>query len=212
MNRLVLLSWIACASPFAALADYTLIDFNPQAASAPNSINLSGIGDSPYTIGNATFFGGQLVNNYVTLFSLTTGIQPDTTGLYADMTPSGPDFTNPMVITFAAPVYNFSLLVINYDGFAVPFEVADNLGDSSTMVLDPFASNGGAATFSLAGAGGITSVTITERTSGFPFSDYSFGIDNVAFTVAPEPAVSGFAFLSGAFLLALWRRHARGNA
>jgi hypothetical protein len=181
--------------------DATTIDFDAQATNRGG--NLTGTPDSPLTIGASTFTGGELLNNEI-------GLNADTTGVYASEGLFGSGETNPLVITFALPVQNFSLFVLNGDD-ARSYTVTDNLGDSVTNSL---ASAGGlgAATFSLAGSG-LTSVTITSANA----NAWDFAIDNVAFTEAatatPEPESM---LLSGAGLLLLITatygvRHKRRN-
>src|SRR3954453_3548372 len=86
-------------------AGATTIDFTTQAANRGG--NFTGIPDSPLTIGIATFTGGELRSGLINL----TG---DQTGVYASEGLFGSD-TNPLVITFAMPVSNFSILIANGD-------------------------------------------------------------------------------------------------
>jgi hypothetical protein len=101
------------------------------------------------------------------------------------------------VISFAAPVEGFSVLVLNGDDVR-SYTVSDNIGDSATNSL---ASAGGlgAATFSLPGSG-LTTVTITSANA----DGWDFAIDNVTFSAAttstPEPESM---LLAGAGLLLL---------
>ncbi len=152
----------------------TVIDFEAQAAGRGG--NLTGIPDSPLTISIATFTGGELLNSEV-------GLNADQTGVYASEGLFGSGETNPLVITFASPVSNFNILVVNGDDVR-NYTVTDNLGDSVTMSL---ASAGGlgAGTFSLVG-NGLTSVEITSANA----DGWDFAIDNVTFvqaTSVPEP-------------------------
>jgi len=84
----------------------TVVDFEAQAAG--HGGNLTGIPDSPLTIGIATFTGGELLNAEV-------GLNADQTGVYATEGLFGSGETNPLVIQFAAPVSNFSILIANGD-------------------------------------------------------------------------------------------------
>lgn len=169
------------------------IDFEPQAASSGN--NLTGIPDSPLTIGITTFTGGELLNGEV-------GLNADTSGVYASQGLFGSGETNPLVIGFATPVQDFSVFVANGDDMR-SYTVSDNLGDSITLSL---ASTGslGAAEFSLPG-NGLTTVTITSANT----DAWDFAIDNVTFAAAtptPEPeamSLSGAGFI---LLLTLCRK------
>jgi PEP-CTERM motif len=176
----------------AAPAVATVIDFEAQAAARGGS--LTGIPDSPLTIGGATFTGGELLNAEV-------GVNADQTGVYATEGLFGSGETNPLVIQFAAPASNFSILVANGDEARI-YTVADNLGDSVTMSLAP-AGALGVATFSLPG-NGLRTVDITSAN----VDAWDFAIDNVTFNAAtstPEPA-SLLLIGAGLLLLVALRR------
>jgi hypothetical protein len=152
----------------------TVINFEAQAANTGG--NLTGIPDSPLTIGIATFIGGELRDGEV-------GLNADKTGVYASEGLFGSGETNPSVITFASPVSDFSVFVANADG-AGSYTVSDNLGDSVTRSLVSIGASG-AATFSLSG-NGLTKVDITS----FDADSWNFAIDNVTFAMSistPEP-------------------------
>lgn len=151
-----------------------VIDFEAQAANTGG--NLTGIPDSPLTIGIATFTGGELRDGEI-------GLNADQTGVYASEGLFGSGETNPLVITFASPVTDFSVLVVNAD-VAESYTVSDNLGHSVTMSL---AASGGlsAATFSLPGQGLTTADIASDNIDA-----WNFAIDNVTFATAtptPEP-------------------------
>lgn len=152
----------------------SVIDFDSQAADRGG--NLTGVPDSPLTIGAATLTGGELLNAEV-------GLNADQTGVYASEGLFGSGETNPLTITFETSVNNFSVSVLNGDDVR-NYTISDNLGDSITMSL---ASAGGlgAATFSLPGSA-LTSVQIASANA----DGWDFAIDNVTFTPAastPEP-------------------------
>lgn len=176
-----LLLTVASAPAFA-----TVIDFEAQAANAGG--NLTGIPDSPLTIGIATFTAGELRQGLI-------GLPADQTGVYATQGLFGSGETNPLVITFSTPVSGFSLLLANGDAQNQSYTVSDNVGDSTMITLAlPGSVNNPAATVSLAGSG-ITSVSIASANAVF----WDFAIDNVTFTegnAVPEPA-SGFLLLMG---------------
>ncbi len=169
-------------------ASATVIDFEAQAANRGG--NLTGIPDSPLTIGIATFTGGELR-------SAEVGLNADQTGIYATEGLFGTGETNPLVITFASPVNNFSLLVANGDDVRT-YSVSDNLGDTAAMAL-PSAGSLGAAIFSLGGSA-ITSVEISSANA----DGWDFAIDNVTFTSVPEPRsflLLGVGFGAAAFFV-----------
>ena len=185
---------LAAAPAFASVVDF-------QAQAANHGGNLTGIPDSPLTIGIATFTGGELRDGLI-------NFPADETGVYASEGLFGSGETNPLVIAFATPVQGFSLLVANGDSQNQTYTVSDNVGDSTTFTLALSGSlSNPARTVSLPGAG-ITSVLITSANTDF----WNFAIDDVTFTVAaptaaPEPA-SGLLLAMG--LVGLlgygWRR------
>lgn len=164
-----------CRSAFAAK---TLIDFEAQGAGAPQYFD--GKIDSPLNIGIATFTGGELLNLKPDAFYWA-----DPTIVYATADlyytclygPSCP-YSNPVTISFARPVSQFSLSVI--DGYTDSITVSDNVGDSQTAVI---AEDSG-KTFYLAGTD-ISSVSVSA------YAGWNFELDNVRFTAnsaVPEPS------------------------
>ena len=154
-----------------AQAASTTIDFEglagPRVFCAPTMASL--------TIGEVTFSGGAILSSVL-------GLPADQTTVYG--TKAGcPDNASAITITFATPVTDFSVQVLNGFQEAVSYTVTSNLGGSVTKTLaDNLRS--GADTFSLPDVG-ITSVTISPTVS----TDFwNFFIDNVSFTpVAPPP-------------------------
>jgi hypothetical protein len=181
---------LVCATTLPAA---TVIDFETQAANTGGS--LTGIPNSPLTVGIATFTGGELRGGEI-------GLNADQTGLYASEGLFGSGEANPLEITFASPVSDFSVFVANGDDVR-SYTVSDNLGNSVTMSL---ASAGGlgAATFSLPG-GGITAVDITSANA----DAWDFAIDNVTFTAAPEPRSLPLLGAGLALLVAVRRKQRR---
>jgi hypothetical protein len=172
---------VAGVAPAAA----TVIDFEATGRGG----NLTGIPDSPLTIGIGTFTGGELVNAEV-------GLNADQNSVYAAQGIFGSGETNPLVITFASPVDGFSVFVANGDDTR-SYTVPDNPGDSITKSL-PSAGALDAGTLSLP-AKGITTVSIASANT----DGWHFAIDNVSFTSAtsvPEPG-SLFVVGAGAILL-----------
>src|SRR5262252_4557395 len=105
-------------------ASASVIDFEPQAANRGGS--LTGIPDSPLTIGIATFAGGELRGGLINL-------PADETGVYASEGLFGSGETNPLVIVFATPVSDFSVRVANGDAQNQAYTVSDDLGDSVSV-------------------------------------------------------------------------------
>jgi len=173
----------------------TVIDFETQAANRGGS--LTGIPDSPLSIGIATFTGGELRNGLINL-------PADETGIYVSEGLFGSGETNPLVITFAMPVSGFSVLVANGDSQNQTYTVSDDLGDSAIVTLALAGSLTNAArTVALPGSG-IRTVSITSANANF----WNFAIDNVTFSAVPEPMSVSFV-LSG-LVLAFWCNYRRG--
>jgi hypothetical protein len=173
----------------------TVIDFETQAANRGGT--LTGIPDSPLTIGIATFTGGELRNALINL-------PADETGIYVSQGLFGSGETNPLVITFAMPVSGFSLLVANGDSQNQTYTVSDDLGDSTTVTLALAGSlNNAARTVALPGSG-IRTVSITSANANF----WNFAIDDVIFSAVPEPM--SVSFVLGGLGLAFWCKRRRG--
>ncbi|MBV8808788.1 MAG: PEP-CTERM sorting domain-containing protein [Acidobacteriaceae bacterium] len=186
-GALLLLTFAAFAVPTRA----TIINFDAE--SGMRGSNLTGIPDSPLTIGIATFTGGELLNAEV-------GLNADQTGVYASEGLFGSGETNPLVINFTSPVAGFSVFVINGDDTR-SYTVSDNLGDSNTQSL-PSTGAMGAATFALAG-NGLTIGYVTSANS----DGWDFAIDNVSFTPTSTPEPDSLLLLgAGAVVLAAVRR------
>jgi hypothetical protein len=174
----------------AAPATATVINLDAQAAGSGR--NLTGIPDSPLTVGMATFTGGELREGEV-------GLNADQTGVYATQGLFGSGETNPLTITFASPVNDFSLFVANGDDVR-SYTVSDNLGDSIKKSL-PSAGSLGAGTFSLPG-NGLTTVFVTSANT----DAWDFAIDNVRFSaITSTPETNSLLLLSSAlaFLIAV---------
>jgi len=166
-----------------APASASVVDFEAQAANHGGI--LTGIPDSPLTFGIATFTGGELRGGLI-------NFPADETGVYASEGLFGSGEANPLVIAFATPVHNFSVLVANGDSQNQTYTVSDNLGDSATFALALSGSlSNSARSVSLPGDG-ITSVLITSANTDF----WNFAIDDVTFTAVPEPA-SGLLLAMG---------------
>ena len=182
----VVLAMLA-VSPAAA----EIIDFEAQTVA--HGGNITGIPDSPLTIGIATFMGGELLKGEI-------GLNADQTGVYATEGLFGSGETDPLVISFASPVNNFSLYVANAD-IKEKYTVSDNLGDPTTMSLTS-AADLGAAIFSLPGQG-LTTVDITSADT----TAWDFAIDNVTFTPAtPTPEPASLLLFGAGFIPLLFQR------
>ena len=184
MKSLLVASASFCMLLLAAAPGFaSVVDFEAQAAN--HGGNLTGIPDSPLTIGTATFTGGELRDGLI-------NFPADETGVYASEGLFGSGETNPLVIAFATPVDNFSVLVANGDSQNQTYTVSDNLGDSATFMLPLSGSlSNSARTVSLPG-NGITSVLITSANT----DSWNFAIDDVSFSAVPEPA-SGLLLAMG---------------
>ncbi len=187
--RRFLTFWGVCALLLSANVtsfSATTIDFETQAATRGGS--LTGVADSPLTVSIVTFSGGELLNAEV-------GLNADQTGVYASQGLFGSGETNPLVITFAAPVSNLSVLVANGEDLR-SYTVSDNLGDSMQLALAS-AGGFGAGTFALTG-NGITSVKINSANA----DGWDFAIDNIVFTeTTPVPEPRSLLLVCASFIL-----------
>jgi hypothetical protein len=166
-------------------ASATTIDF--EAEGATRGGNFTGTPDSPLTIGIATFTGGELLN-------AEAGLDADQTVVYASDKFAGPGETNPLVISFANPVQDFSVSVLNGDD-ARSYTVSDDLGHSITQSL---VSAGSLGTFVFSFPGDrVTTIQITSANA----DAWDFAIDNVTFSQATDTPEPESLFLSGAGLL-----------
>jgi len=166
MKRILVLLLAAAAALPAAT-----IDFEAEGANAGRL--LTGIPDSPLSIGDATFTGGELRRGEI-------GLVADQSGVYASQGVFGFGETNPLTILFVVPVSGFTVTVLNGDNTAM-YTISDDLGDSISASL-PSAGAGGAKIFSLPGVG-IRGVDISSNNS----DGWNFAIDDVIWVAAPEP-------------------------
>jgi hypothetical protein len=184
-----------CVVSVASIASgATIIDFEPQAANAGPF--LTGIPDSPLTIGIATFTGGELRHAEIGLFNQT--------GVYATEGVFGSD-SNPIHIQFSTPINDFSVNVLNGENTQT-YTVSDNLGETMTASTAS-AGAGGSALFTLPGLG-ITSVDISSAN----MIGWNFAIDQVSFDPTPEPAslgLVGLVLLLPSVRYLLYRRRVR---
>ncbi|HEY6988813.1 MAG TPA: hypothetical protein VH369_10540 [Bryobacteraceae bacterium] len=185
MKRILILLLAATA----ALSAGT-IDFEAEAANAGGF--LTGIPDSPVSIGGATFTGGELRRGEI-------GLIADQSGVYATQGVFGFGETNRLTIVFALPVSGFSVTVLNGDNTAT-YTISDDLGDSISASL-PSAGSGGAKIFSLPGVG-IRRVDISSSN----VDGWNFAIDDVSSIAAPEPG-SQLLLVLGLLLLGLIAKH-----
>lgn len=187
--RLQTISGLFVALGLAAAASAAQIDFEAQAVGAGST--LTGNPNLPLIISGITFSGGEILTGEL-------GLVADQTAVYstAGLIGAGLD-SNPLVISFSAPVSNFSLLLANGDAQNTSYIISDNLGDSVNVTLALAGSLGTTAQTVAVAGNGITSVSIRSANSLF----WNFAIDNVTSSpaTAPEPptfcvALGGLAF------------------
>jgi hypothetical protein len=194
----------ACAIAVCALFECTLAkgdEVTFENYTGPSTFAAAGPEQTliyPFSDVTATFTGGVILTN-------ETSQSTDDTSVYATLGPDyggDPSLTNPLVVSFSAPIQNFSIQILN--ALSGNYVMSDNVGDSMDFSL---ATTGGSlATEGFAAAG--TQVTIDYTSSS---TAWDFAIDNVTFDQAlpimPEPASAGL--LVGAGVLALRRRTQR---
>jgi hypothetical protein len=180
-------SMVLLTFPAVLPAGATTIDFEAQGAGRGG--NLTGIPDSPLTIGIATFTGGELLKAEL-------GLNSDQTAVYASEGLFGSGESNPLVISFARPVQDFSVSVLNGDDVR-SYTVSDDLGHSITSSL---ASAGGLGTFDFSFPGDkLTEVKITSAN----VDAWDFAIDDVTFSPATPTPEPESLLLSGAGVVLL---------
>jgi len=139
-----------------------VLDFEPF---APRPSVFSSA-DAPFTYGNATFSGGQLLQH-------TTNLPVDNTVVYGT-TVGCAGCRSEITIAFAQKVSNFSVFLMNGRTVTITYTVEDDAGGSQDVTLVRNLDSG-AATIALPDRG-ISQVVIS---TGDPFWD--FLIDNVQF-------------------------------
>lgn len=161
---------LLAAAAFAGSASAATINFDDQGLTGPST--FGGPATLPVVVGtssgNVTFSGGIVM-------TAVSNLPANRTSLYgtADF---GPGLFNPITISFANPITNFLVDVLNGLNSPIDYRVEDNLGNSSVFTLPPNLSSG-ATTIGFAAAGNL--VTITSLTGG----RFDFFVDNIKFNV-----------------------------
>jgi hypothetical protein len=142
------------------------------------------------SIGNVNFSGGVILTN-------ATNLPADETSIYGTAgnagnigVTTGTGFMNPITITFPQNITNFFLDVLNGNTETVTYEVADNLGNSSSVSLAPNL-NGGNELIGFAAAGDVVTIRATTGQTTSSGMTWDFFIDNVSFNEplpTPEPS------------------------
>jgi len=152
-------------------ASAATINFDDQGLTGPSL--FGGPATLPVVIstssGNVTFSGGNVM-------TAVSALPANPTSLYgtADF---GPGLFNPITISFASPITNFLVDVLNGMTSPIDYRVEDNLGNSSVFTL-PSNLSSGATTIGFAAAGNL--VTITSLTGR---GEFDFFVDNIKFNV-----------------------------
>jgi hypothetical protein len=181
------------AASLAVSASASVINFEDQPAGPTNFAATSGAHTLVYTVGalTVTFTGGVILTN-------ETAQSTDNSNVYAtcDICGGPTSFTNPLTVTFSAPVQNFQIDILN--ALAGNYTMADNNGHSLNFNL---ATTGGSlATEGFAASGTVVTIDYTSAPTA-----WDFAIDNVLFnqpltSSVPEPA-SIFTLGTGLLLL-----------
>jgi hypothetical protein len=149
------------------------------------------------SVGNVTFQGGALLDN-------TTNLPADETAIYGTagnatplgITGLGTGFTNPITVTFAQPVHNFFLTILNGNTQTVNYQVSDNAGNSSTFAVAPNLSSGSNVIGFPASGTVITIAALTGQSSNGGIT-WDFFIDNVNFNQALPNGLNPISSTSG---------------
>jgi hypothetical protein len=91
--------------------------------------------------------------------------------------------SNPLTITFSAPVTNFFLDILNGETSDETYTIADNVGNSASFVIPPNLSSG-LQFFSLAATGTVVTITSAAANGG---GFWDFFVDNVGFDQPTPP-------------------------
>ncbi|HZW32109.1 MAG TPA: hypothetical protein VFF52_15460 [Isosphaeraceae bacterium] len=192
--RPIALKWMSVAwfgllmtsMPRTACAD--VIDFEQYTgpstyAAAGNAQTL----DVSTSIGTVVISGGVILTNATNLPADETSIY-GTAGNAANIgVTTGSGFTNPLTITFPAPITNFFLDIINGNVIPVTYTLADNAGHSASFSIPPNTQMG-LETFGFPATGSMVTVAATTGQSTSTGITWDFFIDNLHFD-EPLPSV-----------------------
>ena len=130
----------------------------------------------------AVFTGGVILTDAFLMPANLTSIYGT-----ADSASVGADgMSNPLTITFSAPITNFLVDVLNGLPANIQYRVSDNAGNASVFTLAPNTSSG-ATTIGFAAAG--TQVQIASITA--PTTTWDFFIDNIRFNTGIQCGTTG---------------------
>jgi hypothetical protein len=165
----VLAFMLSGSSAFADVIDFETFSGPTTFCSSPNTLHIS------TSIGTVVASGGTVLTD-------ATNAPADETSVYATAARCG--LSNTLTLTFPENINNFFLDVFNGQTYPDTFTVSDNVGNSTTVIIDSN-TNSGVSLVSFPAAGSI--VTITT-----PDTNWDFFIDNVGFDqptpgTTPEP-------------------------
>lgn len=184
LGAALLLSGLAALVPAAAGA--TVITFDDQGLTGPSRFGDAG---GAQTLLLSTADGDVLIAGGVVL-AATSNLPANQTAVYGTASFGDPTYTNPLTITFAAPVSGFFLDVLNGNIGSVDYELADDAGNRAVFTLPPNLSGGQTRVGFAATGTVVTILALTVPPLGLP---WNFFIDNVHFNErlpVPEPAAS----------------------
>jgi hypothetical protein len=162
-----------------------VINLIAKGFTGPSTFKAAGPVETLDLPGDVMITGGVVLGNETNLPAGDPSVY-GTAAAFDDVSP-GPGLTQSITLTFSAPVTNFSVDIFNGMTTTATYQVSDNTGDSTTVILAAN-SAGGQQVAVLPNAHNATIITITAEAAPWDFS-----IDNITYN---EPTLIELANFS----------------